>query len=202
MDDLTGFELTYIMELPEPWGIIAVWGFVLPVVYLVSSALTNLVLRDFLILKARPRARYPPRPRPHPTRSCGRVPCVIAWLHGLHGCRARACEQKEPGRMSALAEGAAGGARRGARARAQGPCPNCNTENFTYFGDIFTVKGNRLENTVDCRECKARLTFRAEERSVRPRAAGSRASSRVEHPSLHKGILSTLLRCWAVSYVR
>jgi len=30
-----------------------VWGFVLPVVYLVSSALTNLVLRDFLILKAR-----------------------------------------------------------------------------------------------------------------------------------------------------
>lgn len=49
----------------------------------------------------------------------------------------------------------------------QGPCPNCNTENFTYFGDIFTVKGNREENTVDCRECKAKLTFKAEERAVR-----------------------------------
>ncbi len=53
VDDLTGFQLTNIMELPEPWGIIAVWGFVLPVAYLVSSTLTNLVLRDFLILKVR-----------------------------------------------------------------------------------------------------------------------------------------------------
>ena len=52
-------------------------------------------------------------------------------------------------------------------AAAQGPCPNCNTENFTYFGDIFTVKGNREENTMDCRECKAKLTFKAEERAVR-----------------------------------
>ncbi len=58
---------------------------------------------------------------------------------------------------------------RDAHARAQGPCPNCNTENFTYFGDIFTVKGNREEQAVNCRECKAQLSFRAEERSVRPR---------------------------------
>ena len=49
----------------------------------------------------------------------------------------------------------------------QGPCPSCNTENFTYFGDIFTVKGNREENSVECRECKAKLVFKAEERSVR-----------------------------------
>lgn len=60
VDDLTGFELTYIMELPDPWGLIAVWGFVLPVAYLVSTALTNLVLRDFLILKARrPQTLHP-----------------------------------------------------------------------------------------------------------------------------------------------
>lgn len=59
VDDLTGFELTHIMELPDPWGLVAVWGLVLPVAYLVSSALTNLVLRDFLILKAR-RAQHPP----------------------------------------------------------------------------------------------------------------------------------------------
>ena len=59
VDDLTGFELTHIMELPDPWGLIAVWGFVLPVAYLVSTALTNLVLRDFLILKARSPAPWP-----------------------------------------------------------------------------------------------------------------------------------------------
>jgi len=30
----------------------------------------------------------------------------------------------------------------------KGPCPNCNTENFTYFGDILTVPGNRGTNAV------------------------------------------------------
>ncbi len=52
MDDITGFEITYLLELPQPWGIFVVWGLVLPLVYIVSSSLTNLVLRDFLILKA------------------------------------------------------------------------------------------------------------------------------------------------------
>ena len=52
VDDLTGFEITYLLELPQPWGIFVVWGLVLPLVYIVSSSLTNLVLRDFLILKA------------------------------------------------------------------------------------------------------------------------------------------------------
>ena len=67
----------------------------------------------------------------------------------------------------------------------QGPCPSCNTENFTYFGDIFTVKGNRVENTVDCRECKAKLTFKAEERSVR-----------AEHSPLRK----RALRCFCCGF--
>jgi hypothetical protein len=52
IDDLTGFEITYLVELPDPWGIVVVWGFVLPLTYIISSSLTNLVLRDFLILKA------------------------------------------------------------------------------------------------------------------------------------------------------
>ena len=51
VDDLTGFEITYLLELPQPWGIFVVWGLVLPLVYIVASSLTNLVLRDFLILK-------------------------------------------------------------------------------------------------------------------------------------------------------
>ncbi len=55
MDDLTGFEITKLVELPDPWGIVVVWGLVLPLTYIISSALTNLVLRDFLILKARAR---------------------------------------------------------------------------------------------------------------------------------------------------
>ena len=52
IDDLTGFEITKFIELPEPWGIVVVWGFVLPVVYVLSSSLTNLVIRDAVILKA------------------------------------------------------------------------------------------------------------------------------------------------------
>jgi hypothetical protein len=54
VDDLTGFEITYLLELPQPWGIFVVWGLVLPLVYIVSSSLTNLVLKDFLILKVSP----------------------------------------------------------------------------------------------------------------------------------------------------
>ena len=30
----------------------------------------------------------------------------------------------------------------------RGPCPSCNTQNFTYFGDILTVPGNRGTNAV------------------------------------------------------
>ena len=52
VDDLTGFEVTQLMELPEPAGIIVVWGAVLPAVYLLSNAITNLVFKDALVLKA------------------------------------------------------------------------------------------------------------------------------------------------------
>lgn len=62
--------MTSLIELPPPGGIIALWAVVLPALYLLSTSITNLVLRDHTILK--------------------------------------------------------------------GPCPNCGTDNFTYFGDIFT----------------------------------------------------------------
>lgn len=52
IDDLTGFEVTQLMELPEPFGIIVVWGLILPVVYVLSNAITNLVFKDALVLKA------------------------------------------------------------------------------------------------------------------------------------------------------
>lgn len=93
IDDLTGFEITSMLELPPPYGIVALWGLVLPVLYLLSSSITNLVLRDGLILK--------------------------------------------------------------------GTCPCCGTNNYSYFGDIFTVPGSRGSNTVECSNtaCRADLTF-------------------------------------------
>ena len=48
----------------------------------------------------------------------------------------------------------------------QGPCPECGTEATTYFGDIFTVKGPRVDNTVTCSNCKASINVNAEKRSV------------------------------------
>jgi hypothetical protein len=51
IDDLTGFEITSLIELPPPYGIVALWGLILPVLYLLSSSITNLVLRDGIILK-------------------------------------------------------------------------------------------------------------------------------------------------------
>ena len=52
IDDLTGFEITKLIELPEPWGIVVVWGVVLPLLYVFASSLTGLVLRDSVILRA------------------------------------------------------------------------------------------------------------------------------------------------------
>jgi hypothetical protein len=51
VDDLTGFEITKFLELPQPYGILVVWGVVLPSIYVLATSLTNLVLKDGLILK-------------------------------------------------------------------------------------------------------------------------------------------------------
>ena len=48
----------------------------------------------------------------------------------------------------------------------QGTCPNCNAPNSSYFGDILTVKGNRVKNEVQCGDCKAKLQFDANKRQV------------------------------------
>ena len=80
------------------FGIIVVWGFILPAVYVISSAITNLVFKDALVLKAE--------------------------------------------------------------------CPSCGTKNFTYFGDILTVAGNKDANVVECPECKSKLRFDADSRMV------------------------------------
>lgn len=98
IDDITGFEVTSLIELPPPGGIIALWAVVLPTLYLLSTSITNLVLRDHTILK--------------------------------------------------------------------GPCPNCGTDNFTYFGDIFTVSGNKGVNVLECSNCKADLSYDLKKRVI------------------------------------
>lgn len=98
IDDITGFEVTSLIELPPPGGIIALWAVVLPALYLLSTSITNLVLPGGTILK--------------------------------------------------------------------GPCPNCGTDNFTYFGDIFNVAGNRGTNMLECSACKADLTYDLNKRLI------------------------------------
>lgn len=49
----------------------------------------------------------------------------------------------------------------------QGPCPSCGSENFTYFGDILTIAGNKGQNTVECGNCKTKLVFDENKREVR-----------------------------------
>lgn len=50
LDDITGFEITFLLELPEPYSFIFTWFVVLPTTYLIAQAITNFVFRDFLIL--------------------------------------------------------------------------------------------------------------------------------------------------------
>lgn len=51
VDTLTGYQITALLELPEPYGIIVVWGLVLPTILVFATSLTNLVFKDNLILK-------------------------------------------------------------------------------------------------------------------------------------------------------
>ena len=52
VDDLSGFGITQLVELPEPFGFIAVWFVVLPVIYLISAKFTGLLLKDSVVLQA------------------------------------------------------------------------------------------------------------------------------------------------------
>lgn len=51
LDALTGFKISEFVELPEPFGFVAVWLVVLPILYIVSDSLTKVVLKDALVLK-------------------------------------------------------------------------------------------------------------------------------------------------------
>uniref|UniRef100_A0A2N9H9J8 PGR5-like protein 1A, chloroplastic n=1 Tax=Fagus sylvatica TaxID=28930 RepID=A0A2N9H9J8_FAGSY len=51
LDDLTGFEITYLLELPEPFSFIFTWFAAVPLLVWLALSLTNVIVKDFLILK-------------------------------------------------------------------------------------------------------------------------------------------------------
>lgn len=51
IDDVTGFQITNLVELPEPYGIIFLWGAVFPSIFIFVASITNFVFKDNLILK-------------------------------------------------------------------------------------------------------------------------------------------------------
>ncbi|KAK6947691.1 hypothetical protein RJ641_001164 [Dillenia turbinata] len=81
LDDLTGFEITYLLELPEPFSFIFTWFAAVPLIVWLSQSFTNFIVKDFLILK--------------------------------------------------------------------GPCPNCGTENNSFFGTILSISSGGTTNNFE-----------------------------------------------------
>ncbi|KAF8690737.1 hypothetical protein HU200_041121 [Digitaria exilis] len=50
LDDLTGFEITFL-QLPEPFSFIFTWFAALPLIFWIAQAITSAIVKDFLILK-------------------------------------------------------------------------------------------------------------------------------------------------------
>ncbi|XP_039068180.1 PGR5-like protein 1B, chloroplastic isoform X1 [Hibiscus syriacus] len=82
LDDLTGFEITYLLELPEPFSFIFTWFAAVPLIVYLATSLTKVVVKDSLILK--------------------------------------------------------------------GPCPNCATENISFFGTILSISNGGTTNILKC----------------------------------------------------
>ncbi|PKA61125.1 PGR5-like protein 1A, chloroplastic [Apostasia shenzhenica] len=93
LDDLTGFEITYLLELPEPFSFIFTWFAALPLIFWLAQSITNFIVKDFLILK--------------------------------------------------------------------GPCPNCGTENVSFFGTILSIPSGGSKNTVKCSNCGTQMLYDA-----------------------------------------
>ncbi|KOM32659.1 hypothetical protein LR48_Vigan01g221500 [Vigna angularis] len=91
LDDLTGFEITYLLELPEPFSFIFTWFAAVPLIVWIALTLTNAIVKDFVILK--------------------------------------------------------------------GPCPNCGTENTSFFGTILSISNGGSTNTVKCSNCGTAMEY-------------------------------------------
>ncbi|ONI06881.1 hypothetical protein PRUPE_5G086900 [Prunus persica] len=98
LDDVTGFEITYLLELPEPYSFIFTWFAAVPVIVYLAQALTKLIVKDVLILK--------------------------------------------------------------------GPCPNCGTENVSFFGTILSISNGGATNTIKCSNCGTPLVYDSNTRLI------------------------------------
>ncbi|KAF5460757.1 hypothetical protein F2P56_020603 [Juglans regia] len=98
LDDLTGFEITYLLELPEPFSFIFTWFAAVPLIVWLALSLTNAIVKDFLILK--------------------------------------------------------------------GACPNCGTENGSFFGTILSISSGGSTNTVKCSNCETVLVYDSKTRLI------------------------------------
>ncbi|KAK9716489.1 hypothetical protein RND81_06G236900 [Saponaria officinalis] len=98
LDDLTGFEITYLLELPEPYSFIFTWFAAIPVILWSSQAITKLIVKDFVILK--------------------------------------------------------------------GVCPNCGTENLSFFGTILSISSGGETNKLKCSNCSTELVFDSKSRLI------------------------------------
>ncbi|CAA7018576.1 unnamed protein product [Microthlaspi erraticum] len=98
LDDLTGFEITYLLELPEPFSFIFTWFAAVPAIVYLALSLTKLIIKDSLILK--------------------------------------------------------------------GPCPNCGTENTSFFGTILSITNDGTTNNVKCSGCGTEMVYDASSRLI------------------------------------
>lgn len=98
LDDLTGFEITYLLELPEPFSFIFTWFAAVPFIVWLALSLTKLIVKDSLILK--------------------------------------------------------------------GPCPNCGTENVSFFGIILSISNGGTTNNVKCSNCQTDLVYDSKTRLI------------------------------------
>ncbi|XP_011029133.1 PREDICTED: PGR5-like protein 1A, chloroplastic [Populus euphratica] len=98
LDDLTGFEITYLLELPEPFSFLFTWFAAVPLIVWLALTLTNAIVKDFLILK--------------------------------------------------------------------GPCPNCGTENGSFFGTILSISSGGTTNTLKCSNCSTELVYNSKTRLI------------------------------------
>nr|KJB52017.1 hypothetical protein B456_008G242200 [Gossypium raimondii] len=98
LDDLTGFEITYVLELPKPFSFIFTWFAAVPLIVWLAQSLTKLVVKDSLILK--------------------------------------------------------------------GLCPNCGTENVSFFGTILSISNGGTTNTLKCSNCGTPLEYNSKTRLI------------------------------------
>ncbi|ESW30438.1 hypothetical protein PHAVU_002G152800 [Phaseolus vulgaris] len=97
VDDLTGFEISYLIKIPEPYSFILTWFAAIPFILWLAQSITRAIVKDFLILK--------------------------------------------------------------------GPCPNCGTENTSFFGTILSVSSD-TSNNVKCENCETKMVYDSRTRLI------------------------------------